>query len=162
MAALKDSAPRLALPPSAASRGRDDYARLGVLRTKPGRADAPPTLSLSCSDKIAAWNVLGVLGALPAPLFEPVYIARVVLGEVPPDMRIAVRADCERALFGRLSALTRAEGVLPQPFRVNEPAIEFTAVPFVHARSSLSPTPASGCNDCERSFPPKFCPSIEL
>lgn len=53
MAALKDSGSSVSPPPGAASRGRDGYALFGVLRTKPGRSDSPPTLCMSCSDKIA-------------------------------------------------------------------------------------------------------------
>ncbi|KAG5654665.1 hypothetical protein H0H81_009914 [Sphagnurus paluster] len=43
MAALKDSTVYAPLGVNEASRGRDNYARLGVLRTKPGRADSPQT-----------------------------------------------------------------------------------------------------------------------
>ena len=105
MAALKDSAVRPPVNPTAAARGRDNYALTGVLRTKPGRADAPPTMSMSCSDKIAAWNVLGIQGALASRLLRPVYIDRVVIGEVAPSMRDVVIEDCQRALYGRLRSI---------------------------------------------------------
>lgn len=57
-----------------------EYHVLGVLRTKPGRGDR--TLSLSCSDKVCKWNVLGIQGALimhflKAPIYlESITIAR--------------------------------------------------------------------------------------
>lgn len=53
MAALKDSSPPVPPPVGEACRGRDGFALHGVLRTKPGRADSPPTKCMSCSDKIA-------------------------------------------------------------------------------------------------------------
>ena len=34
-----------------------DYHTIGAIRRKPGRGD--PTLSLSCSDKLLKWNVIG-------------------------------------------------------------------------------------------------------
>jgi hypothetical protein len=103
MAALKDATIWSTLPPGATARGRDNYALKGVLRTKPGRADSPPTACMSCSDKIAFWNAVGFQGALLAQfLAEPLYIERIVVGDVPLDLQLAVHGDCERAFWSRL------------------------------------------------------------
>lgn len=103
MAALKNSSPvDFDLITSPVARGRDNYALLGVLRTKPGRADSPSTSCMSCSDKIARWNVLGIQGALGSRVLEPLYLASIVIGEVPAEMRETVREDCERAFWARL------------------------------------------------------------
>lgn len=102
-----------------AVRGRNGYDNFGAVRTKPGRADSTPTISLSCSDKIATWTVLGVQGALLEPLFDPVYLTGIVVGGVahdPPQgwqsqgksgksWRMVIKREIERALWGRLGSL---------------------------------------------------------
>jgi tRNA-specific adenosine deaminase 1 len=105
VSAHMDAVVRPLLPPGTPSRGRDGYARLGVLRTKPGRGDAPRVLSMSCSDKIARWSVLGIQGALASLILAPVYIHAIVIGEVDESMRARVRADCDRAFYERLGRL---------------------------------------------------------
>lgn len=53
--------------------------QLGAVRRKPGKGD--PTLSLSCSDKIARWACLGLQGCLPSScLAEPIYLDLLVVG----------------------------------------------------------------------------------
>ncbi|KAF7776109.1 hypothetical protein Agabi119p4_4502 [Agaricus bisporus var. burnettii] len=135
MAALKSINTFPVLAPHQASRGRDNYNRLGVLRTKPGRADSPPALSMSCSDKIAKWSVLGIQGSFGAKFLEPVYISEVVIGEVPleQELRSVVRTDCERALRGRVKNTKD----LPQGYTVHLPRIRFTQSPFVHSKTEL-------------------------
>jgi tRNA-specific adenosine deaminase 1 len=100
-----DAVVRPVLSPDTPSRGREGYARLGVLRTKPGRADAPQVLSMSCSDKVARWSVLGIQGALASLILAPVYIHAIVLGEVDNSIRGQVIMDCDRAFYARIGHL---------------------------------------------------------
>ncbi|KAJ7229003.1 adenosine deaminase/editase [Mycena pura] len=140
MAALKDASVTLRAPadPSAAARGRDNYALWGVLRTKPARADAPTTASMSCSDKIAAWSFLGIQGALGAKFLHPLYIDSMIIGEVPAELRHVIREDCERALWRRIEDCG--------PYSLHKPPIHFTDIPFVHSRSMIQDVGGS-CND---------------
>lgn len=110
MATLKGSSKRPATDSNAAARGRDNYSLYGVLRTKPGRADSPPSTAMSCSDKIARWNVLGFQGALASRLYNPLYISEVIIGDVPNELQAGIRADCDRAFWGRLKDI---QGSLP-------------------------------------------------
>lgn len=80
-------------------RGRVDYDSVGVLRTKPGRVDSEPTLSMSCSDKIARWNILGLNSALVMPFLEkPLYLKSVVTKELFDAEAL------ERAFLGRIQS----------------------------------------------------------
>ena len=100
-----------------AIRGRNGYEAFGAIRTKPGRADSVPSISFSCSDKIASWSVLGLQGALLGKCFDPVYLDGIVVGGVedPPetwpvegDWRDNVRKEIERAVYGRLECISGA------------------------------------------------------
>jgi tRNA-specific adenosine deaminase 1 len=108
MKQLKDSHPKSTQVPPV-TRGRDNYSLCSVLRTKPGRADSPPTSSLSCSDKIAKWSVLGFQGALLSRILDPVYIDEIIIDDtgVPVTLRDLVQSDCERAFGGRIESLAQ-------------------------------------------------------
>ncbi|KAF9535065.1 hypothetical protein CPB83DRAFT_843412 [Crepidotus variabilis] len=144
MATLKNASaiPTTEIDTNETSRGRDNYARLGALRTKPGRADSPPTFCMSCSDKIARWNVLGIQGAIGSLLLDPLYLSTVVVGEVPEDLRETVKEDCERAFRKRIGDI---EG-LPKGYSVHHPKVVFTDVSFKHSRSASESTP-NACNE---------------
>ncbi|KAM4733633.1 tRNA-specific adenosine deaminase 1 isoform 2-T2 [Anableps anableps] len=67
------------------------YHSTGVLRVKPGRGE--PTLSLSCSDKMARWGVLGFQGALLSHYLEEVlHFSTVVVGKCPYSQEAMNRA----------------------------------------------------------------------
>jgi hypothetical protein len=61
---------------------------------------------MSCSDKIARWNVVGIQGALGSGIFHPIYLTKIIIGEVPQDLHDVVKSDCERAFWGRLQNIS--------------------------------------------------------
>ena len=80
--------------------------RVGACRSKPGRGS--PTLSMSCSDKIALWNCVGLNGALLAQFVpDPLRPATITValdcaaaGASPESLLESLR----RGLVGRVSA----------------------------------------------------------
>ncbi|KAJ7374534.1 tRNA-specific adenosine deaminase 1 [Desmophyllum pertusum] len=105
-----------------------EYHTVGVLRTKPGRGD--PTLSMSCSDKMMKWNILGCQGALLSYfIMSPVYLSSVVVGRCPYDEGATRRGIYERALFAPLD--------LTDNFCVHEPRIFQADILFEHSKSKV-------------------------
>jgi tRNA-specific adenosine deaminase 1 len=104
--------------------GRGYHTR-GLLRTKPGRG--PPTRSMSCTDKLCRWSVVGCQGALLSRLIPPVYFDSVVIAE------LADSAALHRALVSRVP---RVDDCLPASFFVHLPAIVLVAARFPHGRGA--------------------------
>ncbi|KAI0393035.1 adenosine deaminase/editase [Xylariaceae sp. FL0594] len=87
--------------------GRAYFSQLGIVRRKPARGDAPPTLSKSCSDKLSLHQCTSLLSSLTSLLVAPdhAYVSTLVL---PASQYSA--SGCLRA-FSDGSSLSLAEGV---------------------------------------------------
>lgn len=68
--------------------------------------------TMSCSDKVARWNVLGIQGCLLSHLLTPVYLESVVLGS------LFNASHLYRALCGRIEHTVQD---LPKLYKLNQP-----------------------------------------
>ncbi|XP_055383248.1 double-stranded RNA-specific editase Adar [Condylostylus longicornis] len=84
------------------------------IQTWDGILQGQRLLTMSCSDKIARWNIVGIQGALLASLVEPIYLHSIVLGSLlhPEHMYRAVCGRIEKSIQG-----------LPPPYHLNKPRL---------------------------------------
>ena len=82
-----------------------DYHVVESLRTKPGRGER--TLSMSCSDKLALWTIVGIQGALLSYFFaQPIYLDSVTVGKCPFSKAVMQRAIISRIPYDVLKQLS--------------------------------------------------------
>ncbi|XP_068154399.1 double-stranded RNA-specific editase Adar isoform X3 [Drosophila tropicalis] len=84
------------------------------IQTWDGVLQGSRLLTMSCSDKIARWNIVGIQGSLLSSIIEPVYLHSIVLGSLlhPEHMYRAVCGRIEKSIQG-----------LPPPYHLNKPRL---------------------------------------
>lgn len=75
---------------------------------------------MSCSDKLARWNVLGVQGALLSLYLEPIYFKSTIVGSLFNEQHLT------RAVYTRVSNLSD----LPEPYVVSLPMLNGVTAPL--------------------------------
>ncbi|KAI3328468.1 adenosine deaminase/editase [Ustulina deusta] len=153
------------LEPDALLPGRAYFSQLGIVRRKPSRGDAPPTLSKSCSDKLSLHQCTSLLSSPTSLLVSPdhAYISTLIL----PTSQYSA-SGCKRAFSdgqgqdeedkeansqpARMASLapqnnnwSRTGGYTFQPFTVKTTDLEFafsrrSALTLPISSSSPSPS----------------------
>lgn len=91
---------------------RESVQSLGKLRTKSGRSNLPANLrstSMSCSDKIVKWSVLGLQGGLLSALIDPpIFFSNLVVSKDvrAPEKPVAQQAALQRAVTDRVKRVS--------------------------------------------------------
>uniref|UniRef100_A0A667ZAI8 Adenosine deaminase RNA specific B1 n=1 Tax=Myripristis murdjan TaxID=586833 RepID=A0A667ZAI8_9TELE len=84
-----------------------------TIQTWDGVLQGERLLTMSCSDKIARWNVVGIQGSLMSYFTEPIYFSSIILGSL-------YHADhLSRAMYQRIADIED----LPQQFTLNRPLL---------------------------------------
>ncbi|CAG9856206.1 unnamed protein product [Phyllotreta striolata] len=84
------------------------------IQTWDGILQGERLLTMSCSDKICRWNVLGLQGALLSYFLDPIYLKTIVLGSLLKESHLY------RAICGRIESTLQG---LPPPFLLNRPGM---------------------------------------
>jgi len=97
---------------------------------------------MSCSDKIAMWNVVGLQGALMSHFVEPIYIESVVLGSLFNYEHLL------RALHARYNLNFEAHSLngLPETYRLNKCKVAKSKLPASEITRQLTKTPGYAIN----------------
>ncbi|BFZ22670.1 hypothetical protein BsWGS_25709 [Bradybaena similaris] len=91
----------------------------GTIQTWDGVLQGERLLTMSCSDKITRWNVLGLQGSLLSHFLMPVYLSSIIIGSWYHSEHMV------RGVYGRVSHMK-----FPSPiFRLNKPFLSGISSP---------------------------------
>ncbi|KAF2433183.1 hypothetical protein EJ08DRAFT_647566 [Tothia fuscella] len=114
--------------------GRGHFSKLGIVRRKPARPDAPQTLSKSCTDKLSLYQCTSILHGMTSLLIVPegAYIKTLVL---PYTQHIPTATQRAFGTTGRMSNLTiDVTRNWPEGFNFNSFHIDTTLMEFAYSR----------------------------
>ncbi|KAB8294931.1 hypothetical protein EYC80_006886 [Monilinia laxa] len=117
--------------------GRANFQLLGRVRRKPSRPDAPPTLSKSCSDKLATTQYTSILSSITSLFISPqnMYLHSLILPETQYN-----EAGYTRCFKTRLADLhDRERNVKGNGYRFHEIGIKTTSREFAYSRRYINP-----------------------
>ncbi|XP_012939213.1 double-stranded RNA-specific editase 1 [Aplysia californica] len=92
----------------------------GTIQTWDGVLQGERLLTMSCSDKITRWNVLGVQGSLLSHYVSPVYLSSVIVGSWYHSEHMV------RGLYQRVAHVRLTNG---QAYRLNKPFLSGVSSP---------------------------------
>lgn len=107
--------------------GRGYFSALGVVRRKPSRPDAPPTLSKSCSDKITLKQCTSLLSSITSLLISPsnAYLSSLILPESQYSVQGCTRAFSVDGRMKQLAGKDWKNGYSFKPFEIRPSSREF-------------------------------------
>ncbi|PKS09178.1 hypothetical protein jhhlp_003792 [Lomentospora prolificans] len=105
--------------------GRQYFSNLGIVRRKPSRPDAPPTLSKSCSDKLALAQATSLLSSLASLLINPAnaYLSALILPQ--PAYVPGAFQRCFSDRMGKVRNATWEGGYRFRPLNPLTTSVEF-------------------------------------